>query len=125
MKAKLFLLFLSVSLFINIANCEDLIKKAVKQVLDTVPELKKELEEGKPKMEKTKITKIMGQGLSWFKQHSEVQHYTGVHDNKLEGFLHHIRTIVNVPEVYTNEFVESLMLIEFCNFNEIVIKRFI
>jgi hypothetical protein len=124
MKAKLFLLLLVVLIQV-IHTQDDLIKQVVGRILDTVPDLRRELEEAKAETNKTAIIRVIGQGLTSFKQNSEVMHYEGVHDDNLEAFLQHIRKIVKVPEVYSDDFVDSLMLIQFATFNEIVIKRFI
>jgi hypothetical protein len=125
MKLNLLIKLLCIITLLQISNCGDnLIKKVIKNILKAVPSLKLDIEKS-ISSQTTTISKVINGGFTHFKQSADIQHFVGVHDDNLDGFLKHIQSVLNIPEVYEDDFIDNLKLIEFSDFNEIIIYRIV
>jgi hypothetical protein len=113
-------LLLSIS-SINGVEVSDLIKRVIANIVKAIPQFKEELQDSSKRTEV--VNKIVQNGFTTFKQQADLQLYRGVEDSNLDAFLKYVQSIINLPEIYQEYFVENLSLVLYSDFNEVVIFR--
>lgn len=102
----------------------ELIKKVVSNIVKTLPEIKNDLSQEKISDKiSEKVNQIVQSGFLTFKQTADIQYFTAVTDQNLDGFLRYAKNLVNLPSEYEEYFVENLSMILYSDYNEIVIYK--
>jgi hypothetical protein len=124
MKNKL--IFVSLFLLFSFQNtyCKnDLIKQVVSNILQTVPELEIEIEQTNGRT--PAVSRILGERISYFKQSAKIIEYEGVSDDYLKDFVRYLRNVLEIPQTFEADFEDSLMMIKYSGFNEVVVYRIV
>jgi hypothetical protein len=119
-KCLIVTLLLSIS-SIHGVEVSDLIKRVIANIVKAIPQFKEELQDSSKRTEV--VNKIVQNGFTKFKQQADLQLYRGVEDSNLDAFLKYVQSIINLPEIYQEYFVENLSMVLYSDFNEVVIFR--
>ncbi len=106
---------------IRSAEVSDLITKVISNIVKAIPQFKEEIQDSTKRTDI--VNKIVQNGFTTFKQQADLELYRGVDDSNLEPFLKYVKSMIALPDMYEEYFVENLSMVLYSDFNEIVIFR--
>jgi hypothetical protein len=104
------------------SDASDLTKRVIANIVKNAPEFQKE-NDNSPATRTSIVSRIVQNGFTTFRQSADLQLYGGVDGKHLIDFLNYVKNSLEIPQEYSKYFVENLSMIEFADFNELVIYR--
>ena len=124
---KIKYLLVLVLIYINSSltkETNELIKKVISNILSSVPNLKTEISQS-ISSKSTEVAKIVNGGFNAFAQKADIQYFEEVNNTNLDQFFKYLANLVKLPNQYEQSFIDTLSIIEFSEYTQVVTYRLI